>query len=1029
MKTAGKTFEKMKMLIRRNPRKVLALGIFVVAVSIFFIGNAFAALTPTESVIITSQKTSFEDSEPGSWQVEKSGKWIAKGKARVTFDVETTLMKKNKNMDIILVLDTSDSMNGIMIDCVKRDTIKLVDNLLSNENNNIALVTFNTGSTIVSDFTNDKDYLTNEINNIQPSGSTNYYKPLIDVDSLLKDYKKIDNKEVTVLFLTDGYPNVDSPNQIAQYKTLKKNYPYITINGIQYELGDSVLTPIKEISDYQFIADTETLYDVLYEASVVPVKYNEFKIIDYIDNRYFTLDSVDDITVSQGSVKLKEENEQQKITWIIDNLKSGSNVKLTMDINLISDYIGQSGIYPTNKSEEIISKISNISDEDVVSTKTPVLADNYKVTYDGNSPDGSKVTNVPEAANYSVYDTVPISTNEPSCVGYAFKGWEIVNKASTRVGEDYFIMPNENVVIKAKWSKIEVSKSMDGVVNDMGDPIMMGSSWFRASGLEQDSVTSIVTKDDITIPATAIKYWDVSNAKDGSVIAYAEDDGRGNGTYKITIGGQGGVIGSTGSSLFSGFYYVETIDLTYFDTSQITSYSSMFYRCNRLTSIVALDKFDTSKATNMHAMFYDCYALKGLNLSNFDTRNVTDMSSMFHANGVDMKFEYLIFGDKWSTSKVTNMSAMFENCTYLTTIDLSKFDTSNVTNMSAMFYGCEGVTTIDISRFDTRKVTKMSEMFRDCYNLTYLDFSNFNTSEVTTMYGMFWECRNLTSIDVGRFDTSKVTNMSSMFAECWKLQSIDVSNFDTSSVTTMGGNLTRHGLSSLGMFSDCRSLTNLNISNFDTSKVKNMNALFSGCYNLKNITLGNNFDTSSVTNMSYMFNNCKSLNSLNVTMFNTSKVTNMEAMFAFCKQLTSINLSSFNTSNVTNMSAMFNGCSSLGSLNLSNFVTNKVTKFADDEDHYGMFYECTSLTYLDFRNASFDSAEVYVAMFDKVNNNINVVVKNSTVKSFIRARLDEVGKTNATVTIASRAVSTSLIEKGPRKFGPFSFGLNTLTVQ
>ena len=1020
---------KAELFVKSNPKEVFALGVFVVAITIFFIGNAFAVLTPTKSVIITSQKTSYEEKEPGSWQVEKSGKWISKGRARVTFDVDTTLMKKNKNIDIILVLDTSDSMNGIMIDCVKRDTIKLIDNLLSNENNNIALVTFNTGSTIVSDFTNDKDYLTNEINSIQPSGSTNYYQPLIDVDSLLKDYKKIDNKEVIVLFLTDGYPNVDSPNQIAQYRTLKKNYPYITINGIQYELGASVLTPIKEISDYQFIADTETLYDVLYEASVVPIKYNEFKIIDYIDNRYFTLDSVDDITMSQGNVKLEEENGQQKIIWTIDNLKSGSDVKLTMDINLNDDYIGQSGIYPTNESEEIISKISNVPDEDVVSTKTPVLADNYKVTYDGNSPDGSKITNVPETANYSVYDTVSISTNEPSCVGYEFKGWEIVNKTSTRVGEDYFIMPNEDVVIKAEWSKIEVSKTMDGVVNDMGDPIMMGSSWFDASGLDQNSVTSIVTKDDITIPSTAIKYWDVSEARDGSVIAYAEDDGRGNGTYKITIGGQGGVIGSTGSNLFFCFYYVETIDLTYFDTSQITSFASMFYRCNRLTSIVALDKFDTSKATNMHAMFYDCYALKGLNLSNFDTRNVTNMGSMFHANGVDMKLEYLIFGDKWSTSKVTNMSAMFENCTYLTTIDLSKFDTSNVTNMSEMFYGCEGVTTIDIARFDTRKVTNMSDMFRDCYNLTYLDFSRFDTSEVTTMKGMFWYCRSLTSIDVSRFDTSKVKNMSSMFAECWKLQSLDVSNFNTSNVTTMGGNLTRHGWSALGMFSDCRSLTTLNISNFDTSKVTNMNALFSECYNLKNITLGNNFDTSSVTNMSYMFEECKSLNSLDVTMFNTSKVTNMEAMFAFCEQLTSINLSIFNTSNVTNMSAMFNGCSSLGSLNLSNFVTNKVTKFADDEDYYGMFYKCTNLTYLDFRNASFDSAEVYVAMFDKVNNNINVVVKNSTVQSFVRARLDEVGKTNATVTIASRAVSTSLIEKGPRKFGPFSFGLNTLTVQ
>ena len=39
-------------------------------------------------------------------------------------------------------------------------------------------------------------------------------------------------------------------------------------------------------------------------------------------------------------------------------------------------------------------------------------------------------------------------------------------------------------------------------------------------------------------------------------------------------------------------------------------------------------------------------------------------------------------------------------------------------------------------------------------------------------------------------------------------------------------------------------------------------------------------------------------------------------------------------------------------------------------------------------------------MFDSVNSNINVIVKDSKAESFVRARLDD-GRPNATVTIAS----------------------------
>lgn len=92
------------------------------------------------------------------------------------------------------------------------------------------------------------------------------------------------------------------------------------------------------------------------------------------------------------------------------------------------------------------------------------------------------------------------------------------------------------------------------------------------------------------------------------------------------------------------------------------------------------------------------------------------------------------------TSKVTNMSGMFDDCRSLQSLDLSNFDTSKVTDMSRMFYNCESLGSLDLSSFDTSKVTDMEEMFWGCYSLQSLDLSSFDTSKVTDMYGMFDFC-------------------------------------------------------------------------------------------------------------------------------------------------------------------------------------------------------------------------------------------------------------------------------------------------
>ena len=305
---------------------------------------------------------------------------------------------------------------------------------------------------------------------------------------------------------------------------------------------------------------------------------------------------------------------------------------------------------------------------------------------------------------------------------------------------------------------------------------------------------------------------------------------------------------------------------------------------------IDLSHFDTSEVTNMGGMFYGMSNLTTLNVSHFDTSKVADMSLMFHG----MRDLSALNLSSFNTSQVTDMHNMFYGMSNLTTLNVSHFDTSKVTNMGLMFYGMSGLTSLDLSNFDTSKVTNMGNMFSSMTNLTSLNLSSFNTSKVTDMGFMFYGIPNLTSLDLSNFDTSKTTKMSFMFYGMRKLTALNLSSFNTSQVTDMSG-----------MFSSMPSLTSLNLSHFDTSKVTDMHFMFRDTSNLTSLDLSN-FDTSKVTDMNYMFHNTSSLTSLNLSNFDTSKVTNMEAMFSDMSGLTSLDLSNFDTSQVTNMENMFN---------------------------------------------------------------------------------------------------------------------------
>mgnify|MGYP001623816389 CR=1 FL=1 len=748
-----------------NKKAILFLSfcVLLILLLVTVLPNSFASLTPVKSISFESEKLSYEKNDAGSYKITKRAEWIGKGKARITFQVDTKeLLKENINTDTILIIDTSGSMTRDKLDKVKSDSIDLINKILDNKENKIAIIEFNTNAALLSDFTNNVVELTDKINNLQATGVTSYYRALVKLEELLIKYQKEDNRELTVLFLTDGVPSSDTPNEVGQYKYLKSEYSYLNIHAVQYEMGNTILEEIKNISDKQFSADMNTLNNVLIDASAPRQTYNEFKITDYINKEYFKIENKEDITTSIGTTTLDKED--GKITWNLDNLSSGSSATMTIDVYLKEEYIDKFDLYKTNTKEEVTSEIDGIK-ENISKTDTPVLSNSFTVSYDGNAPEGCKVEGtLPKSKQYSVFNPVEIEDTTLTCDGYKFQGWEVVNKENvSMIGNDYFVSDGNDIRLKAIWAKVTINKSMDGtvyqtepIIKEIPNLVYNGEFW---NGTYRYNTTKIIIENELNPIEGATEFWDVSEANDESVMAYAVLNEDGN-TYTIYIQGPGKVIANKNSSyLFSGFTKLESIEgLEYLDTSQATNMSSMFDNCRKLISL-DLSSFDTSKVINMNDMFSYCSNLTSINLSNFDTSQVTYMNNMFNSCSNLTSLNLSSF----DTSQVTMMSYMFGYCSNLTSLNLSNFDTSKVINMSYMFQSCSNLKSITLTRFNTLNTTHMTDMFQNCSSLEELDLSSFNMENVLYIGSMFSGCTNLKKIDLRNSAFNSATYYSNMF--------------------------------------------------------------------------------------------------------------------------------------------------------------------------------------------------------------------------------------------------------------------------
>ena len=166
---------------------------------------------------------------------------------------------------------------------------------------------------------------------------------------------------------------------------------------------------------------------------------------------------------------------------------------------------------------------------------------------------------------------------------------------------------------------------------------------------------------------------------------------------------------------------------------------------------------------------------------------------------------------------------------------------------TGLFCGMSRCERMDLAGLDTSRVTDMSRLFDDCGSLAALDISGWDTSAVRDMRRMFWGCRSLAALDTSAWDTSQVTDMERAFERCSSLASLDVSGWDTSRVRSLRCT-----------FSGCASLAALDVSAWETSQAEDLRGMFCGCSSLSFLDLSG-WDMSGALDVSEMFRSCTGL--------------------------------------------------------------------------------------------------------------------------------------------------------------------------
>lgn len=332
------------------------------------------------------------------------------GNYEITLTVKGKPKKVTKPVDILLIMDASNSMYYNM-DELKASMNSLLDKVIDNiPDSRIAVVAFGTYSEEVFSF-NDKNNFTSKeeykkaikksYNNIEGRGNTNIESSWRLADEIFKnELNNNSNSKKDVIFFSDGYPN-ESMNMLLESKYLEGGREYYE----QYKkyLEQIYKIKIKKDSDYEKILmdelnngnyksidewalyEYEKFYNNYPDTNIFSValidnipyedKNSAKELLSKMQNSgYFTIDSRFDQDNNENNSKSLKEIYDKIANNIILDKEMAKGLKIT-DVVSKDFEIVKNGAYDGKNS-----KIVNLSDNSVIDLKENIEED--KISWD-----------------------------------------------------------------------------------------------------------------------------------------------------------------------------------------------------------------------------------------------------------------------------------------------------------------------------------------------------------------------------------------------------------------------------------------------------------------------------------------------------------------------------------------------------------------------------------------------------------------------------------------------------------------------
>ena len=164
-------------------------------------------------------------------------------------------------------------------------------------------------------------------------------------------------------------------------------------------------------------------------------------------------------------------------------------------------------------------------------------------------------------------------------------------------------------------------------------------------------------------------------------------------------------INGVNQSIIKTVYYLSEPEnnITLLWNNPINRATCMFLNCHDIVEI-DLSNFDSSQVTHLHAMFYGCSSLKNVGLSNFNSPQAKDISRMFLGCSSLTSVNLSSF----SASQLTEVYGIFDGCSSLEYINLQNLMPNDNLNYNSIFSG------ISEKVIFCSKYNKWKEIFSGC---------------------------------------------------------------------------------------------------------------------------------------------------------------------------------------------------------------------------------------------------------------------------------------------------------------------------